>query len=84
MHVRGAIPRVVPLPKGSPNHVEDRALDNVARVVLHVVECVQDVTMDVAQIVGRMCALELAHLHVLTHALEIAVQHAVRHALVIA
>ena len=84
MHVRGAIPRAVPLPKGSPNRVEDHALDNVARAVLHVVECVQDVTMDVVQIVGRMCALELAHLHVLTHVLEIAVQHAARHALVIA
>lgn len=83
MHVQGAIPRVVPLPKESPNHAEDRALDNVARVVLHVAECVPDVTMDAVQIVGRMCALELAHLHVLTHVLEIAVQHVARHALVI-
>ena len=76
-------PHAVQLLKESPNHAEVRVLVNVALVVLRVAECVLVVTMDVVQIVGRMCALELAHLHVLTHVLEIAVQHVARHAPVI-
>ena len=69
--------RVVQLPKVSPNHVEDRVLVNVVHVVLHVVECVRDVTTDVVETADQMYAWAHVHQHVLIHVPEIVVQHAV-------
>ena len=46
--------------------------------MLHVVECVRAVTMDVVQTADRMYVLELARPHVLIHALEIVALHAAR------